>query len=176
MSKKNSKNSNVVPKIDYHKELKNKASVLLDTLRTIFRGIDNKVYNSLDDVFKEEVLMLIGMIPENWCSGLYDSVTLAWDIILSVDFTKLAKAVTNHNKARLWFSIDSYDVFYYNCVVKNEDISDNAKKATKNILDRIRPIFDAINILIKKPDLILAKTSLIYGDFNNKHNNILENI
>ena len=162
-------------KVNYTQLLKNKVRELMRFMRAIYKGINNNIYEQLNEEYEEEMTVLIGMVPSDWCVGLHDSLNLVWDIAKSINVTKLADSVERHGRARFWFSINSFDIFYKNFVLKNEDISAQEAKATKNILDKLLPVFGAIDELVSRPEPYLRRIALLYEQ-QNDNNNILKGL
>ena len=160
-------------KLNYTQLLKNKVRELMKFMRAVYKGINNSIYEQLNEEYEEEMVILIGMVPSDWCIGLHDSLDLVWDIVKTVNITKLADAVEKHGRARFWFSINSFNLFYKNCVLKNETVSAQEAKATKNILDKLIPVFNAIDEIVACPEPYLRRIALLYEE-QNDNNNILK--
>jgi len=163
--------SNSFYKIDYKKEIKKKISILFDFLRNVYKGVDNEVYEDLNEEFEEELLILASLIPKDWISGFYDSVDLVFDLVKCIEPRKLADTISKHSKARLWFSIDSYNLFLCNFIY-DKGYTKQTEKAIANICDKFKPIFKAVDKLVQNPNGVLNKIALITAE-TSKHNDIL---
>lgn len=154
--------------------LKDKISMIFSFLRNTFKDIDKEIYNQLNEEYEEELLILAGMIPKDWISGFYDSLELVLDLASCLDVKKMADVVETHGKARLWFSIDSYDVFMNNCVI-DKGWGKQAEKAVENICNKFRPLFNAIDKLFANPNKVLKRIASLVSK-TNENNDILNGL
>ncbi len=150
---------------EYKTKLKNKISIIFSFLREIFKGIDNRIYEQLNEEYEEEMLILAGMIPNDWIAGFYESLEMFFDLTACVNVRKLANAVIKHNKARIWFNINSHDIFMNNCVY-GKGWSPDAVKAVENICIKFKPIFNAIDKLFSNPNNVLSRVADITENSN----------
>lgn len=155
-------------------QLKNKISIIFTFLRNTFKDIDKDIYNQLNEEYEEELLILAGMIPSDWISGFYDTLEMVIDIASCIDVKKMADVIENHEKARLWFPIDSYELFMNNCVI-DKGWGKQAEKAVENICNKFRPIFNAIDKLFANPNKVLRRISNFVSK-TDENNDILNNL
>ena len=160
--------------LPYKQLLKDKIASIFTFLRSTFKDIDKDIYNQLNEEYEEEMLMLAGLIPNDWIGGFYDSLTMALDLAGCVNVPKLAETVEKHSKARLWFSIDSYSIFMNQCVL-NKGWGRQAEIATGNICKKFMPIFNAIDKLFANPNAVLKRIATIASG-TEENSNILGNL
>ena len=160
--------------LPYKQLLKEKIASIFSFLRSTFKDIDKDIYNQLNEEYEEEMLILAGMIPNDWIGGFYDSLAMVLDLACCVDVAKLADAVEKHNKARLWFSIDSYTIFMNQCVL-GKGWGRQAEIATGNICKKFKPIFNAVDKLFSNPSGVLKRIATIASE-TEENSNILGNL
>ena len=158
----------------YKQLLKDRISEIFNFLRSTFKGIDKNIYEDLSEEYEEEMLMLAGMIPNDWIGGFYDSLTMVIDLTKCLNVSKLAETVERHAKARLWFSIDSYSIFMNQCVL-GKGWGRQAEIAVGNICNKFRPIFNAVDKLFSNPNGVLKRVAAITGE-TNENTNILDDL
>lgn len=156
---------------DYKALIQNKISVLFDFLRNVYKGIDASIVDSLNEEYEEELLTLAGFIPNDWIEGFYDSVDLVFDLVNCIKVDELARVVNKHNRARLWFSVNTYTAFINNFVI-DKGYTRQEEKAVINICNKFKPIFKAVDKLLANPNGVLDKIALISMG-SNENNNLL---
>ena len=158
---------------DYKSLIQKKISTLFDFLRNVYKGIDASIVESLNEEYEEELLTLAGFIPNDWIEGFYDSVDLVFDLVFCIKVDELAKVVEKHNRARLWFSVDTYSAFINNFVI-DKGYTRQEERAVINICNKFKPIFKAVDRLISNPKGVLNKIALI-SNGSNDNKNLLSN-
>ncbi len=139
--------------MDYRKKLVERIKEVLEFLRAAFA--DNKVMlKDINETFEDTLVFQLNLIPKTWIAGFYESVEMVIDIAKSVNPQLLHSAVTKHQQSRLWFEIDSYNVFMTHCV-KNQGVDKNIVAAIDNIASQLKPICVLVDYLFKHPDIIL---------------------
>ena len=143
-------------------------------MREVYTGIDNSIVKALNEEYEEELLILAGLIPNDWIEGFYDSVELVFDLAACVNVERLAKVVNKHGRARLWFSVSTYNAFINNFVI-DKGYSKQGEKAVINICDKFQPLFKAVDKLISNPKNILDKIALISSE-SSENQDVLLNL
>ena len=155
----------------YKQRLQEKITTLFMFLRYTFKDIDNTICQELNEEYEEELLILAGMIPNDWIAGFYDSVEMAFDIAKCLNVQLLADTIDKHSKARLWFSLDTYSLFMDKCV-RGQGWGTQVEKAVDNICIKFKPIFRALDKLFANPAVVLKRIAK-FADATNENNNIL---
>lgn len=166
--------SNKSNSINYKVAIRKKIETLFNFLRNVYRGIDNEIYEELNEEFEEELKILAGLIPNDWIAGFYDSVDLVFDLVKCLKPQQLAETIAKHSRARLWFTINSYNLFLHNFIY-DKGYTKATEKAITNICDKFKPIFKAIDKLMQNPNGVLNRIALITAE-TTKHNDILNDL
>lgn len=149
-----------MPKINYSKLLEEKIREIIMTMRQIFNGIENKIYNSLTEEYEEEIIGLCRLIPSDWSQGVYSSFAVFMDVIDAIDWSKIATTINKYPKARIWFDVD-VEALFKNFLVERTQYSDHVKSSVLQICEKFKPIFNGVNIMIKNPSPLLNRISLL---------------
>ena len=160
--------------LPYKKLLKEKIANIIGFLRSTYKDIDKNIYNQLGEEYEEEMLILAGMIPNDWIGGFYDSLEMVLDLVKCLDVSKLAETVERHSKARLWFTIDSHEIFMNQCVL-NKGWGRQAEVAVANICKKFDPIFKAVDKLMANPGPVLKRIAILAAE-SHENNDILNNL
>lgn len=160
--------------LPYKSLLKEKIKLVITFLRNTFKDIDKSICNQLNEEYEEELLIMAGMIPNDWIDGFYDSFAMVLDLFTCIDVKKLTNVVEKHSKARLWFSIDSRSIFMNQCVI-GKGWGRQAEIAVENICKKFKPIFDAVDKLFANPNNVLKRISSIVSE-SNENDNILNGL
>lgn len=140
--------------MNYHKRLAKRIHELLTFLRAAF--ITNKsMLKDINEEFEDTLIYQMKLIPKTWIVGFYESVEMFIDIAKSMNPHSLLAAVTKHQKSRLWFDINTYDIFMTNCV-KNQINDGDIVAAVENVTQQLRPVCTLIDYLFKYPHTILT--------------------
>lgn len=167
------KNMSSFPPVKNYKQLMTtKIKNVFNFLREVYKGIDNNIYESLNEEYEEELIALACLIPNDWMAGFYDSVDLVYDLFFCIDVSVLSDVVAKHSKARIWFNVDSYRVFLNNFII-NKGYGSQVEKALTNVCNKLKPVFSAVDKLIANPNGVLQKIAMIASNNNNENNNVL---
>ena len=141
-------------------------------MRQIFKGINNKIYNSLTEEYEEEMVGLCRLIPSDWSHGVYNSFCICVDILDIIPWGKIAEIVDKYPLARDWFDIDTFKLFK-NKIIARSKYPDEVKKRVLSLSERFFPVFQGVNELIKNPTPYLQRFTLLQ-QIEHENNDILK--
>ena len=161
-------------KTNYNNLLSEKVSEIILTMRQIFKGINNNIYNELTEEYEEEMLGLCRLVPKNWSRGVYYSFCVFMEVIDAIDWEKIATTIEKYPVARIWFDVDTFKLFKDKIIGRSE-YPDDIKKRVMAITERFFPVFQGVNELIKNPTPYMNRFVLL-RKLEHENENILKQL
>ena len=145
---------------NYNIMLGEKVAEIIVVMRQIFKGINNRIYNTLTEEYEEEMVGLCRLIPADWSRGVYHSFCIFMDIMDIVPWSKISAIVDKYPMSRDWFEMDTFKLFK-NKIILRSKYPDDVKKRVLVLAERFSPVFQGVNELIKNPTPYLQRFTLL---------------